>query len=167
MIETVKGNLGSGSKETQAFKDPKKRPNYVDMSGNIKDNFVVRIGHFQDHQRKTRSLFAQTDIGESRWWGWHSLEDQNGFRTAEKRPAVQTLCELMAKLFQDEIVEKVQAKPIEGVQIVKDFGEDKAIFDSNLTSREFSDILNELGFSIEYYRSSDKPRITSARIMRK
>lgn len=148
-------------------KDPTKRPNYVDMTGNTLDNFIVRLGHYQDHKRNTRSLFAQTDIGEGRWWGWHSLEDKNGFRTPEKRPAVQTLCDLFAKLFCEEILEKVSRKEIQGIKVVKNYGEDAPLFDSNLTSREFSDILNELGFEIEYHRSSDKPRITSARIKRK
>lgn len=160
MIETVE------RVHTQK-KDPKQRPNYVDMTGNTLNNFVVRLGHYQDHQRNTRSLFAQTDIGENRWWGWHSLEDQNGFRTPEKRPAVQTLCDLFAKLFSTEILTQIAEKEVEGIKVVQDEGLPKPLFDSNLTSREFAEILNELGFDIEYHRSSDKPRITSARIKRK
>lgn len=164
MIETLQRVQDSHSTQK---KDPKHRPNYVDMTGNTLNNFVVRLGHYQDHKRNTRSLFAQTDIGEGRWWGWHSLEDQNGFRTSEKRPAVQTLCDLFSKLFAQEIIEKLKVNEIEGIQVVQNFGTDEPLFDSNLTSREFSDILNELGFEIEYHRSSDKPRITSARIKRK
>ena len=94
----------------------------VDMSANTMDNFIVRMGHYQDHQRKTRSLFAQTTINEHKYWGWSVLVDKDGFRTSEKRPAIQTIGDLFVSIFKDHIMEvinqyKEEGKVLQGIHV--------------------------------------------------
>lgn len=145
----------------------------VDMTNNTMDNFVVRLGHFQDHNRGTRSLFAQTTINNHKYWGWSVLVDKDGFKTAEKRPAIQTLGDLFLSVFKGEVTDRLNkvdlegVKPIVGIQLVEHYGVMTPRFNSNLHSKEFEAVLDDLGFGIEFNRSQDKPRIESARIFRK
>lgn len=139
----------------------------VDMSNNTLDNFVVRLGHYQDHVRNTRSLFAQTTIQQHKYWGWHLLVDKDGFRTSEKRPAIQTLCAIFANIFKREIIEVLSTREIDGLTLVDHYGEDVPCFRNNIHSKEFEAILGDLGFDIVFNRSEDKPRIESARIIRR
>ena len=144
----------------------------VDMSANTMDNFIVRMGHYQDHQRKTRSLFAQTTINEHKYWGWSVLVDKDGFRTSEKRPAIQTIGDLFVSIFKDHIMEvinqyKEEGKVLQGIHVEEHYGEDLPVFNANLHSKEFEAILDELGFKIFFNRSRDKPRIETVRIVRK
>ena len=144
----------------------------VDMSANTIDNFIVRMGHYQDHQRKTRSLFAQTTIDDHKYWGWSVLVDKDGFRTSEKRPAIQTIADLFVSIFKDYILEVIEeygkeGKTLQGIHVVEHYGEDLPVFNANLHSKEFEAILDELGFKVIFNRSRDKPRIETVRIVRK
>lgn len=144
----------------------------VDMSANTMDNFIVRLGHYQDHQRKTRSLFAQTTINDHKYWGWCVLVDKDGFRTSEKRPAIQTIGDLFVSIFKEEILEGVKKRtdagnPIQGIHTIEHYGEDLPVFNANLHSREFEAVLDDLGFKVHFNRSRDKPRIETVRIVRK
>lgn len=144
----------------------------VDMSENTIDNFVARMGHFQDHERGTRSLFSQTTINGHKYWGWCVLVDKDGFKNTEKRPAIQTIGEMLVTIFKDEIVEKLKVMELEGnspngLKLVEHFGEDLPVFGQNLPSKAFESILDDLGFGIVFNRAQDKPRIESVRIYRK
>lgn len=144
----------------------------IDMSHNTIDNFVVRLGHFQDHKRGTRSLFAQTTIDGHKFWGWFVLVDKDGFRTVEQRPAIQTIGDLFVNIFKDELVKLLQEQKTlgvstQGIELYEHYGEWVPRFASNLHSKEFEAILDDFGYGIEFNRSRDKPRIESVRIYRK
>jgi hypothetical protein len=139
----------------------------VDMSGNTEDNFVVRMGHYQDHERGARSLFAQTTINDHKYWGWFKLVDKDGFRSPEKRPAIQTIGNLFVGMFKKEILGVLEHREVNGLVVVEHYGEMLPEFKPNLHSKEFEEILDDLGFVVIFNRSDDKPRIESVRIVRK
>lgn len=144
-----------------------KQRKVVDMSKNTLDNFIVRLGHYQDHERNTRSLFAQTTIGGHKYWGWHKLLDKDGFRSTEKRPAIQTIADLFVSVFREEILLKIKSGEVSGLSVIDHYGADTPVFKSNLHSKEFEAILGDLGFDVVFTRSVDKPRIESVRVIRR
>lgn len=100
------------------------------------------------------------------------LVDKDGFRTSEKRPAIQTIGDLFVSIFKEEILEEVKKRtdagnPIQGIHTIEHYGEDLPVFNANLHSREFEAVLDDLGFKVHFNRSRDKPRIETVRIVRK
>lgn len=142
---------------------------FVDMSGNTKEDFIIRVGHYQDHEKGTRSLFAQTVLDGKKYWAWTLLVDKDGIPTPEKRPAVKTIGELFVGIFRKEVLSKIQELQEKGIGIFgmtleERFGKDFPVFDSGINSGQLACALKVLGYEIEYTRSKEKLRIESARI---